>query len=120
MSKSKKKTLLDSSDFYRLTKAIDVDDEKDFEILSWCSVLLSIKLIDFDSQYPESFLVIKPDPVLRGLRMLLSRPETIPWRSRHPDDVKLIRSIEKSRSLLAMVQYLSDNINMLKELISIL
>jgi len=102
--------LLSSSDYLRLTRAVDCNNLVDQGYNAWSLCILLSKIIAFDNdQYPTTSLFeIRPDPINRGLRTLIYRPEFQRWRDKHPEELKVVTDIEREKSWQAMIGYISE------------
>jgi hypothetical protein len=74
-------------------------------------ILLS-KIVAFDNdKYQSSIIDIRPDPVLRGLRTLIYRPEFERWRDKHPGELQVVQQLERAGSWSAMIKYITDAVS---------
>ena len=106
------KNWFDGIDLFRICRLMEIGEKRDYPFYCGAIAFLTVICAAYARQFESGDIFqITPDPVIRGIRMLLYQDDFIITRKKYPDEIKLLRELSKSNDLKEMTNYLIDNID---------
>lgn len=106
-----KRKLLTGVDMARISAGYEIESTKDYMFCALACFFLGNYCAEFAKRYNSNDpLVIEPDPVIRGLRMINYRDEAKSWRLKHPKMADYLLIKVKDLDFATMLDKVADGV----------